>query len=443
MYHPTKNPLSASRVSQSPRDTLLSQYKSPQRRLLQLPPAAMSATSATAATSRRSPVSTSATSRRSLVDTSAIPDNTLATLSHSILSVEEYKRGNTVHNRRLYPQKLLAIYYINLTFENMKNFVQCFVPLSLTKGKYFEDFFNNQVIIIRVRYLFKRIEENQFRYISVKNRDIDITDAYNYLRFLIQQQGGTIERNADEQNAKDIATKALFFKYFRYVAFAEEYNEEKATRILKEIVDPDKYTVSHEDLYNFNVKHGYIKRAMKILEDISFKSIEQKLESQYEYMKEIIDIMNNMWLTVEYKAAFNKYVRSRSSQKGSGSGGGLLSILRKLGRSKNINEDEDAYIQLIYKYRYANYENFNNIYKYYENILEYFQFLYQEKDRKYKEALESMGNMKDAPLEKESNILDTLPEVLQVTENKLKYIDNIKSNIEEDLGEIYPITLTS
>jgi CII-binding regulator of phage lambda lysogenization HflD len=121
----------------------------------------------------------------------------------------------------------------------------------------------------------------------------------------------------------------------------------------------------------------------------------------------------------------------------------LLKKLKKLVRSKNINEDEDAYIQLIYKYRYANYENFNNIYKYYENILEYFQFLYQEKDRKYRKALESMGNIKDAPLEKESNILDTLPEVLKITENKLKYIDDIKSNIEEDLAEIYPITLTS
>jgi hypothetical protein len=54
-----------------------------------------------------------------------------------------------------------------------------------------------------------------------------------------------------------------------------------------------------------------------------------------------------------------------------------------------------------------------------------------------------MGNIKDAPLEKESNILDTLPEVLKITENKLKYIDDIQSNIEEDLAEIYPISLTS
>ena len=247
-----------------------------------------------------------------------------------------------------------------------------------------------------------------------------------------------------QQYVKDVNTKALFFRYFRYIAFAEEYNKEKAIKTLNEIVDPDKYTVSHEDLYNFNVRHGYIKKAMKILEVISFQSIEQKLQSQYEYMKEIIDIMNNIWLTIEDKAAFYKYVRTRSSQKGSGPI--LLSLLKKLKKlviTKNINEDEDAYIQLIYKYRYANYENFNNIYKYYENILEYFQFLYQEKDRKYRIVLESMGNIKDAPLEKESKILDTLPEVLKVTENKLKYIDDIKSNIEEDLAEIYPISLTS
>lgn len=435
MYHtqqvPNKSPLSGSRISQSPRDTL-SQDNPSHRRLLSLPSAA---TSATSATSRRSPVATAAT---------AIPDNTLATLSHPFLYVEEYKRGNTVHNRRLYPQKLLAIYYINLTFENMKNFVKYFVPLSLTNGRYFEDFFNNQVVIMSVRQLSRKIEDNQFRYISVKDRNVNIRYAYNYLRFLVQQQDGTIERDADEQYIKDVATKALFFEYFRDIALAEEYNKEKAIKILKEIVDPDKYTVSHEDLYNFNVRHGYIEKAMENLEDISFQSIEQKLQSQYEYMKEIIDIMNNMWRTIEHKAAFYKYVRTRSSQKGSG----LLIILKKLKkllRSKNINEDEDedAYIQLIYKYRYANYENINNIYKYYENILEYFHFLYQEKDRIYRKELESMGNIKDAPLEKESSILDTLPAILKATENNLKYIDDIKSNIEEDLDEIYPISHTS
>lgn len=442
MYHlqqgPTKNPLSGSRVSQSPRDTLLSQDKSPHRRLLSLPPVATSAitaTSATAATSRRSPVATSAIAATAATSataaTTTIPDNTLATLSHSFPYVEEYKRGNTVHNRRLYPQKLLAIYYINLTFENMKSFVKCFVPLSLIKCNYFEDFFSNQVVIMRVRQLSKKIEDDQFIYTSVNDRNVNITYAYNYIRFLTQQQ-----------YVKDVNTKALFFRYFRYIALAEEYNKEKAIKTLNEIVDPDKYTVSQKDLYNFNVRHGYIKKAMKILEVISFQSIEQKLQSQYEYMKEIIDIMNNIWLTIEDKAAFYKYVRTRSSQKGSG-GRFLLNMLKKRVRSKNINEDEDAYIQLIYKYRYANYENFNNIYKYYENILEYFQFLYQEKDRKYRIALESMGNMKDAPLEKESNILDTLPEVLKVAENKLKYIDYIKSNIEEDLGEIYPLSLTN
>ena len=360
------------------------------------------------------------------------PKLSISVLSQNLPNIEEYFQTSREDNRRLYPQKVLAIYYITVIFENIEWFIAQFKGIvnsikdieQLHGEKYLRDH-----IIYDLYELQKKFEKHIFKYTSIKKvkgvqrvTEYDIVKDYTNIRLLARPQ-----INISTEKNFDILSENNFHKDLKIIMKEDKYSLTKIFDMSNELFH-EAWGMSaikrQETFYKFNKKNGFIYRIEQKLNHIDFNSIKLKLESQYDIIQEFINIINSLWKDDSIKEEFNKFILvNHPSQKGSGLG--LLRTLLDISTSRK--EPKENYVKLIYMYRRA---NFNNIYKIYQHLNSIYEFI-KYKTKKFEKEY---GNVEDKILIFNSK--------LNTIEALLEFIAKKNLEDENNLDEIYPLIFT-
>lgn len=235
---------------------------------------------------------------------------------HHVGSVEQATR--IVANKKLgLPNKFLAIYYIDLIYDTIKELSNVILDLI----KCFDDeisYLFNKEALNKLNNLIKFIEKNRYMYLTRDTNTKKFEVLYLYVKLLIKKPW-------------DLST---FLRMMADIKKAGGY--EIAIR---------RYKI---DTYN------YIRRkVIYFAVDINNIGVKYKLQSLNDTMNEFLGIVNNI-------------LHVRTPESNFSGGYVLFPNLR-------YNRDDKEYTPLINKYIDANSKNFENIYKYFNAIFEYFK----------------------------------------------------------------------
>ena len=359
------------------------------------------------------------------------PKLSISVLSQNLPNIEEYFQTSRKDNRRLYPQKVLAIYYITVIFSNMEWFIAQFKGIvnsikeieQLHGEKYLRDH-----IIYDLHELHKKFEKHIFKYTSIKKvkgveqiTEYDIETDYTNIRLLARPQ-----INISTEKNFHILSENNFHKDLKIIMKEDRYSIIKIIGMSNKLFH-EAWGMSaikrQETFYKFNKKNGFINRIEQKLNHIDSNSIKLKLETQYDIMQEFINIIDSLWKDDSIKEEFNKFILVNPSQKGSGFG--LLGTIFDIRTSRK--EPKENYVKLIYTYRRA---NFNNFYKINEHLNGIYEFI-KYKTKKFKKEY---GNVE------EKILIFNLK--LNNAKALLEFIAKRNLENENDLNEIYPLTFT-
>ena len=391
----------------------------------------------TSASPRGSPKLTSASPRRSPKLTSASPNGSrgspklssafdrapprydpkvyISVLSQQDPNIIAYVKTSRAENRRLYPQKVLAIYYITMIYENMNWIIAQFKPIVgfIKKAEELDQKYLRDHIHYDLHELHKEIDRDLFKYKSEID-EYNIIKDYTYIRLLARRQTDSYTDDGFQRDRKDVMIEERYsYKQIKSVSNKLYDDVWESTPTFSNMQRQAHY-------YKFNKSYGFIDRIKKKLREkkIDIKSIKLKLEAQYNIIQKFIDILNGLWKDDNVKEDFNNFVVNEphihSSQNGSG-----LNDLFNISLSRK--EPEEDYMKLIYMYRRANFDNFYKIFEHLNRVHKYIKYKYKD--------------VKDSD--------DILYKSLISIEVYLKFIAEKNLNIEQDLDEIYPISLTT
>ena len=384
----------------SPKLTLASHHRSPKL------------TSASPNGSRGSPKLSSAFDR---APPRYDPKVYISVLSQQDPNIIAYVKTSRAENRRLYPQKVLAIYYITMIYENMNWIIAQFKPIVgfIKKAEELDQKYLRDHIHYDLHELHKEIDRDLFKYKSEID-EYNIIKDYTYIRLLARRQTDSYTDDGFQRDRKDVMIEERYsYKQIKSVSNKLYDDVWESTPTFSNMQRQAHY-------YQFNKSYGFIDRIKKKLREkkIDIKSIKLKLEAQYNIIQKFIDILNGLWKDDNVKEEFNNFVVNEphihSSQNGSG-----LNDLFNISLSRK--EPEEDYMKLIYMYRRANFDNFYKIFEHLNRVHKYIKYKYKD--------------VKDSD--------DILYKSLISIEVYLKFIAEKNLNIEQDLDEIYPISLTN
>ena len=376
-------------------------------------------TSASPRGSRGSPKLTSASPKLSSAFDRAPPRYDpkvyISVLSQQDPNIIAYVKTSRAENRRLYPQKVLAIYYITMIYENMNWIIAQFKPIVgfIKKAEELDQKYLRDHIHYDLHELHKEIDRDLFKYKSEID-EYNIIKDYTYIRLLARRQTDSYTDDGFQRDRKDVMIEERYsYKQIKSVSNKLYDDVWESTPTFSNMQRQAHY-------YQFNKSYGFIDRIKKKLREkkIDIKSIKLKLEAQYNIIQKFIDILNGLWKDDNVKEDFNNFVVNEphihSSQNGSG-----LNDLFNISLSRK--EPEEDYMKLIYMYRRANFDNFYKILEHLNRVHKYIKYKYKD--------------VKDND--------DILYKSLISIEVYLKFIAEKNLNIEQDLDEIYPISLTT
>ena len=248
---------------------------------------------------------------------------------HHVGSVEQATK--IVANKKLgLPNKFLAIYYIDLIYDTIKELSN--VILDLIKD--FDDeisYLFNKEALNKLNNLIKFIEKDRYMYLT---RDTNNTEKFEVLYLYVKL---LIKKPRDIKN---------FLRMMADIKKAEGYSEMEIYRYeVKTLYENEGKLLKFMGRQYVDLRRKVIYFAV----DINNMGVKDKLQSQNEMMIDFIDIINNI---LHARTPVSNF-----------SGGYVLFP----------NRDDKEYTPLINKYIDANSKNFENIYEYFKAIFEYFK----------------------------------------------------------------------
>jgi len=257
-----------------------------------------------------------------------LKNKTIQNKIHHVGSIEQATR--IVANKKLgLPNKFLAIYYIDLIYDTIKELSN--VILNLIKC--FDDeisYLFNKEALNKLNNLIKFIEKDRYMYLTRDTNTEKFEVLYLYVKLLIKKPW-------DIKN---------FLRMMADIKKAEGYSELEIYRHeVNTLYDKKGKLVEFTGRQYVDLRRKVIYFAV----DINNMGVKDKLQSQNEMMIDFIDIINNIL-----------HVRTPVSNF---SGGYVLFP----------NRDDKEYTPLINKYIDANSKNFENIHIYFQAIFEYFK----------------------------------------------------------------------
>jgi hypothetical protein len=225
----------------------------------------------------------------------------------------------------------------------------------------------------------KRIKIEQYKYTTLNGTTIDISGYYEYIDFILFKK--TMK---DEQ---DIRLYNYLRSYlYKVNGFTRGQVENRMTVLFSHISVMKTDASVEEYMQRYFIKNKVVEDVLALFKDIDITTTNIKLESQYKTIKDLIDIINDIWVNEKAKERFIKYIlKSQGSVSGvsgvsgidrvkrfnSQSGGTkyspILKMFRRvLGKQRQQRQQHtrviSEQISVLNKYKGANNTNFQNIY---------------------------------------------------------------------------------
>jgi hypothetical protein len=223
----------------------------------------------------------------------------------------------------------------------------------------------------------KRIKREQYKYTTLNGTTIDISGYYEYIDFILFKK--TMK---DEQ---DIRLYNYLRSYlYKVNGFTRGQVENKMTVLFNNISVMKTDASLEEYMQRYFIKNKVVEDVLALFKDIDITTTNIKLESQYKTIKDLIDIINDIWVNEKAKERFIKYILKSQGRGSSGSGGSggsgvdrvrrfnsqsggvkyspILKMFRRVLGKRQPTRVMYQQISVLNKYKGANNTNFQNIY---------------------------------------------------------------------------------
>lgn len=326
---------------------------------------------------------------------------------HPVDPAEHIASVGIVSNKALkLPDKLLAIYYIDLIYETIKRLAILIKQLVIDIGTYIGEsiYINAQLFdtdaTSKLDKLIEDIDKDRYVYLTISNKKVNIKVSSLFSQYLIKNPRDIktflsfmleIKQHQNNRTLEDLKNKIISESDIRKKRELESEIRKIEIELKFDLIGYRKWVeyIHNADQHNasINMKSNYLQNAINkqnfglakdtiyFLKDISHKECENKLQSLNETMKIFIDIINN--ILSDYEP--DRTIVSNFS-------GGYVFFA-----NYRYNKDDNKYTPLVYKYLNANSTNFQKIYDYFQSIFKYFEKINKRMADIYEKEYKNVG----------------------------------------------------
>jgi hypothetical protein len=283
------------------------------------------------------------------------------------------------------PDKLLAIYYIDLIYETIKNLAILIKQLvtDIKKVIYINPQLFDTDATSKLDKLIEDIDKDRYVYLTISNKKVNIKVSSLFSQYLIKNPRDKktflsfmleIKQHQKNRYLEDLKNKNISESEIKKKEIELEFDLIDYKKWIEYLHNTDQHNASINKKSNYlqnainEQNFGLAKDTIFVLKDISHKECENKLQSLNETMKIFIDIINNI---------LSDYVEPDRTRVSNFSGGYVFFA------NYRYNKDDNKYTPLVYKYLNANNTNFQKIYDYFQSIFKYFKKINNRMEKRY------------------------------------------------------------
>lgn len=275
---------------------------------------------------------------------------------HPDIPTGQLGQAQIVANKELgLPDKFLAIYYVDLIYDTIKELSVVILDLIKDLGKktYIYPPIFKEDAVSKLNDLIKFIDDDRYMYLSRDIKDtkkMDIIVKYLFIKYLIKKPQDRVlflEMMKDIKKAQGNSKIAIDL----YANEINSYNRQDLERVI------------------YWQYKGLTRKIIYFAVDINNRGVNDKLQSLKDVMAKFIDIINNI---------LNDNDDSSYIEHPSLFSGGYI-----LFPNLRYNKDDKKYTLLVNRYIDANANNFKNIYENFQTIYKYFKKINKRMANRY------------------------------------------------------------
>ena len=221
-----------------------------------------------------------------------------------------------------------------------------------------------------------RIEREQYKYTTLSGETIDISGEkryYYFIDFILYKK--TIKEDIRLYNyLRSYLYKVKGFKY--------EEVEKRMSELYRHISVMKTDASVEEYMRRYFIKNKVLEDVLALFKGIDITTTNIKLESQYKTIKDLIEIINDIWVNEKAKERFIKYILKSQGSASSAGSAGSVSRVRRFNYIQNGGAKFTPFLKMFRKvlkkptrvmpeqisvlnnYKRSNNTNFQNIYEY-------------------------------------------------------------------------------
>jgi hypothetical protein len=277
-----------------------------------------------------------------------------------------------------HPKKLLVlleVFYITKLYDAIYSFASSITDIlqKVNACYYIKPELFKKETIDKLLLFQKRIKREQYKYTTLNGTTIDISENYDYIDFILFKK--------TMKDKQDIRLYNYLRSYlYKVNGFTRGQVENKMTVLFNDISVMKTDASVEEYMQRYFSKNRVVEDVLALFKDIDITTTNIKLESQYKTIKELIDIINDIWVNEKAKERFIKYIlKSQGSGSSGSSGSGVDRVRRFNSQSGGVNYSPilkmfrrvlrkrqprvmNQQISVLNKYKHSNNTNFQNIY---------------------------------------------------------------------------------
>jgi hypothetical protein len=289
----------------------------------------------------------------------------------------------------LLPQKhlneLLAIHYITKLYDAIYSFASNIIDIlqRVNDCYYINPKLFKKEAIDKLLLFQSRVLLEQYKYTTLSGTTIDISEESGYYKF--------IELILFKKTMKEDIRLYNYLRSYLYKVkgFKEEDVEKRMSELYRHISVMKTDASIEEYMRRYFIKNKVVENVLGLFKGIDITTTNIKLESQYKTIKDLINIINDIWVNEKAKERFIKYIlksqggvssADRVRRFNSQSGGAKLSPIfkmfrRVLGKQRHQRHQPTRVmpeqISVLNKYKRSNNINFQNIYAFISLLCDY------------------------------------------------------------------------
>jgi len=323
-----------------------------------------------------------------------------------------------------YPLDIVAIFYITNLYDLLYSFTHNIHEIlkRINNAVYIDPKMFKKKAIDDLLSLRTKILREQYQYTTLKGTTINIIGDYDLIAFLLEKKG------VDRYKIGTLYRHLRIFLKRKNKKMSQKGIDTQIDYLNDEITYIDTDAELNEYIQRYIVKNKAQSLIVALFKDIDIFAINNKLESIYKMILNVIEILDDIWIDEKAKGRFIKYILKTqnivSSFGGSVSGvsGGILNkVSQFFKRSNRVGVEPENNLH-INRYKRANADNFQNIYDFVSLLLKYIY----EVDKKMLKKYMNMINK----LKKEYHFLYDNPSPFALDEGDM----NMKARFDKNVN---------